>query len=82
MGLADTINQGPQRKSGCHFSVFIGTLDKKDVEAIESAIEKIRTREVGYSIGWLHRVLLSEGNRISASTIQRHVNGECACGPK
>lgn len=82
MGLADIINQGPPRKSGCQLGVFIEGLDKKDVEAIENAIEKIRTREVGYSIGWLHRVLLSEGKRIGASTIQRHVNGECACGTK
>ena len=82
MGLADIINQGPPRKSKCLTAAIVAELQPKDAKAVVEAIDKIREGQPGYSTIWLQKILASEGKKIGVTTIQRHVNGDCACGPK
>jgi hypothetical protein len=83
MGIADAIQQGPPPKHTiCSFGVVLEGLEPVDKEAMEQASEKIRNSVSGYSIPWLHKVLLQEGFKVGAETMRRHVMGNCCCEPK
>jgi hypothetical protein len=83
MGLVDIINQGPPRRgNSCAIGIIINSLSQEEQEAVNSAIEKIRSQEPGFSASWLHRVLMSEGHKIGQSTLMRHVAKGCACESK
>jgi hypothetical protein len=82
MGIADIISQGPPRKNTCLAASIIAELQPKDAKAVVEAMEKIKAGQPGYSTIWLQKILASEGKKIGATTIQRHVNGVCACGTK
>lgn len=61
-------------------------LDEEDQKTLDKAIGAIREdsgngKSKTYSVSWLHRVLKNLGHSISSSSIQRHINGECGCGP-
>lgn len=83
MGIADLINQGPKSRSNCcAVQALINGLDETDSTAVTSAIEKIRAQEPGFSSSWLHKILVSEGHKIGASTLMRHVSKGCSCESK
>lgn len=83
MGLADIINKGPKSRANCcAVQALIDDFDDKDKEAVNSAIEKIRAGEPGFSSSWLHRILVSEGHKVGSSTLMRHVSKGCSCESK
>lgn len=70
--------------NSCRFMVVYNNLDEDDQETITDAIEKIRNdagmgKSKQYSTSWLTKILRNFGYDISVSSVQRHVNKECAC---
>ena len=79
--------QSPQDNANnytCKFMQVRNTLTDEEREALDKAVSGIR-QDAGlgkakkYSTSWLTKVLRSFGHDVSVSTIQRHVNKECAC---
>jgi hypothetical protein len=68
----------------CLFARVRDSLSQEEVEALDRALDKVRTdknnghRKV-YSTAWLSSVLTSQGYPISSATIQRHLRNICGC---
>ena len=79
----DTPLRDPRPKE-CLYSRVRGDLSEEEQQALDRALEKVRSdnnngqRKV-YSTGWLSSVLTTQGYPISAATIQRHVRQVCNC---
>lgn len=68
----------------CKLTRIRTKLESPEQDALDKAIELIRTDDgVGksktYSASWLCSVLRQFGHSISASSVQRHLNGSCGC---
>lgn len=80
MGLADLIKQGPTLKQEkCVVGKIIDSLDKKDSESVNEAIEQVREGTAPFSAAWLRRTLMSEGHSFGESTFSRHIAKGCTC---
>ena len=68
----------------CLFERLRGELLEEEREALDRALDKVRTdpnngqRKV-YSTAWLANVLTSQGHPLSSATIQRHLRNSCSC---
>ena len=75
-----------RENTDCKLMRIRPNLDVQDQETLDRVIDAIRC-DIGngksktYSVSWLHRVLKNLGQSISTSSIQRHINGSCGCGP-
>ncbi len=75
--------RNPQPKQ-CLFSRVRESLSPEEIDALDRALDKVRTdknnghRKV-YSSAWLSSVLTSQGYAISSATIQRHLRNICGC---
>lgn len=74
----------PQHGSLCKFTQIRSRLTDDEQEALDKAVESIRSDSgVGkaktFSASWLTKVLRNFGHPVSISTVQRHVNKECSC---
>ena len=72
--------------SDCKLMRVRPELDEDDQRTLDKAVDAIRAdlgngKSKTYSVAWLHRVLKNLGHSISTSSIQRHINGSCGCGP-
>lgn len=68
----------------CKFTKIREQLTAEEQAALDKAVNGIREdaglgKAKTYSTTWLTRVLRNFGYTISVSTVQRHVNKECAC---
>jgi hypothetical protein len=68
----------------CKIKIICETVDEDDKLSIDRAVEKVRTdrgqgRSKAHSSTWLTKMLRKNGHDISVSTVQRHINKECAC---
>lgn len=85
--LKDDLNSPPPSYASgvCKIKIIRDSLDDdEDRESLDRAIERVRLdrgqgRSKAYSATWLTKMLRSHGHDISVSTVQRHVNKECAC---
>ena len=80
--LATPQPQGLQMS--CKVSQIRELLNDDEKQALDRAVDGIRQdagmgKSKRYSTVWLSKVLDSFGHYISVSTLQRHVNKECAC---
>jgi hypothetical protein len=83
--VADLLLREPSSvKFTCSFTRILQSLDDKQKDAVNGALEKIKAdngvgRAKVYSYSWLAEVLKKNGYPISSSTIARHMTGKCGC---
>lgn len=84
--LSEDLNAPPAPRVGgaCKIRIIWEELDSEDRESLERAVDRVREdrgqgRSKAYSTIWLTKLLKSHGFDVSVSTVQRHVNKECAC---
>lgn len=68
----------------CKLTRIRAKLTESEQDALTKAIELIRQddglgKSKTYSASWLCSVLKQFGHSISASSVQRHLNGSCGC---
>jgi hypothetical protein len=69
----------------CKMAIIMSDMDDKDAEALNRAVELVRTdrgqgRSKVYSSSWITQILRKHGHSVSISTVQRHIIGVCPCG--
>lgn len=80
MGLAELIKQGPPRKQNrCVLGTIIDSLESDDAKALNDAIEKLGSGTAHFSAAWLHRIIVSDGHKVSENSLSKHVNKRCSC---
>lgn len=83
--ITDLLNpQREHKQVNCKLGKLLDSLSSEESDAINKAIEMIRTTQYQgknktYSTVWLSKVLRKNGYPMSVSTVQRHVNKECSC---
>jgi hypothetical protein len=68
----------------CKLTRIRAKLAENEQDALDKAVELIKVddglgRSKVYSASWLCSVLKQFGHSISASSVQRHLNGSCGC---
>lgn len=84
--LSDDLLQ-PQRevkRVPCKLGTILAQLPEDESAALNQAVSQLRSstaqgRNRVHSSVWLSKVLKKHGYPVAVSTIQRHVNKECAC---
>lgn len=83
--ITDLLNpQKETKQTSCKLGKLLSTLSSEESDAMNKALEMIRTSQYQgknktYSSVWLSKVLRKNGYPMSPSTVQRHVNKECSC---
>lgn len=90
MSLAKELNEMPSQAKyfNCSLGKILDTLDKTDRQALEAAIDRVRTgnkidKKSGidvWSSVWLRKVLIDNGYKIGKDALRKHLEGSCNCG--
>ena len=90
MSLAKELNEMPSQAKyfNCSLGKILDTLDKTDRQALEAAIDRVRTgnkidKKSGidvWSSVWLRKVLIDNGYKIGKDSLLKHLEGLCNCG--
>ena len=90
MSLAKELNEMPSQAKyfNCSLGKILNTLDKTDRQALEAAIDRVRTgnkidKKSGidvWSSVWLRKVLIDNGYKIGKDALRKHLEGSCNCG--
>jgi len=90
MSLAKELNEMPEQAKyfNCSLGKILDTLDKTDRQALEAAIDRVRTgnktdKKSGidvWSSVWLRKVLIDNGYKIGKDSLRKHLEGSCNCG--
>lgn len=90
MGLSDTLRSELTARpaSTCALGRLLRTLNDDDRDALEAAIENVRTTRLtvgapnahtGFTAAAIQRALVTEGHRMSKDVVERHVGRRCGC---
>lgn len=80
MGLLSKLEKPAPRNRTCAVQRIIESLPTEEAQALKTALERIKNKESGHTVGWLVRVLASEQISISDMSLYRHVGERCGCG--
>ena len=90
MSLAKELNEIPSQAKYfiCGVKNILDTLDKTDRQALEAAIDRVRTgsktdKKSGLDVWsgvWLRKVLIDNGYKIGKDALRKHLEGSCNCG--
>ena len=90
MSLAKELNEIPSQAKYfiCSVKKILDTLDKTDRQALEAAIDRVRTgnktdKKSGLDVWsgvWLRKVLIDNGYKIGKDALRKHLEGSCNCG--
>jgi len=90
MSLAKELNEIPSQAKYfiCSVKKILDTLDKTDRQALEAAIDRVRTgnktdKKSGLDVWsgvWLRKVLIDNGYKIGKDSLRKHLEGSCNCG--
>jgi hypothetical protein len=90
MSFAKELNEIPSQAKYfvCSVKKILDTLDKTDRQALEAAIDRVRTgnktdKKSGLDVWsgvWLRKVLIDNGYKIGKDSLRKHLEGLCNCG--
>jgi hypothetical protein len=90
MSLAKELNEIPSqaRYFICSVKKILDTLNKVDRQALEAAVDRVRTgnktdKKSGLDVWsgvWLRKVLIDNGYKIGKDALRKHLEGSCNCG--
>ena len=82
MSFADALTSAAKKPgSKCGVGTALATFTGKDhTDLVDTLADCGPGKTIGYS--HLARALKAEGVTVGATTVGRHINGECSCGPR
>ena len=90
MSLAKELNEIPSQAKYfiCSVKKILDTLNKVDRQALEAAVDRVRTgnktdKKSGLDVWsgvWLRKVLIDNGYKIGRDALRKHLEGSCNCG--